>query len=296
MRSPGIFGIALLVSGAASFRQGQKSTARAIELYTVGCPKMSSNLKKWPREGCFQGLRAETEDYQANKDNAKDVVTWLLSTYRHSEMKTVRLFGDPSRSEEKPCHWNRAKDNEAKQVDPNVALHDLDIYINRSMAWGGQLGVVADVGLRYSYEIDPPLNEIRQKGWGVVGKAVVGNEEVSHLLQNPDNLECILTFEGTDRTSEWFNNIDLGWKTFCGNGFLHGGFIDVLLNMCTSNAWQSNIRPKLGFCSKLSVTGHSLGGAMAGLYVGCVVSKKDGRKDYENLKFDWKTPKKLTLL
>jgi len=295
-----MYWMTLLLAGVASSRIFKASQSRQIEVYTWGNPKTSVNHKKWPRRGCFLGLRTETEDYRANKNNIKDVVTWLMSTYRHPEMKTVRLFDDPRRSEVKPCHWNRANDKEAKRVDPIYTLHSDDIYLKRSMQFGGKLSVMADVGLRYSYKVSPNPADIRKKGWNLIDSAVNTHfdvtrlrKEVSHLFQNPNTLECILTFEGTDRAEEWYQNINLGWKTFCGNGFFHSGFTNVTLSMCKSSAFKSKIRPKLGACKKINVAGHSLGGAMAIMWAGCVQSNKNGRTDYENLKFSWRTPAKL---
>jgi len=289
----------LLVSGAVSHRRTHLETrARPIELYTFGAPKLSSNHKKWPRKGCFAGVRAENEVYRENGHNVRDIVTWLLASYRHPEMNTLRLFDDPKRSEEKPCGWTRNRDKSAQASKLSEDLHEMELYIDRSMTWGGKVGEVADVALRFSYHENHTKwgPQLRAKGWGLVYNVEIQKlwgKEVSHLMQHPATLECMLTFEGTDRRPEWLGNMNIFPLSFCGFGWIHAGFRNFLHRITTSGDWQKYIRPNLGYCSKLNVVGHSLGGAMASLFVGCVQSGNKGRKEYENLSIDWKTPKLL---
>jgi len=261
-----------------------------VELYTFGAPKVS--FKAWPRSGCFTGYRAVNFD-----GNSKDLVPWLMVTYSHPSVKSLQLW--PDRSEEKECGWQPSG-----LWATSVALHDKDLYADRVIKFASQMPPeIADVGLRNSYNADLRQSDVK-RGWKLVTSATVngfsifGNtfadqREVSHLYQHPDTLECMLSFEGTDRGVEWTDNLSVRWAFFCGFGFMHKGFKSALLKMADSEAFQTNIRPKLGLCKKISVVGHSLGGAMATFWAGCVISENHGNEDYEKLKIDWQEAKQL---
>jgi len=266
--------------------------SRTVRLMTFGAPKLIFFTKRYPAKGCFNGIRAETEDVQeGHEQNLRDIVPWLMPQLIHPEMKTVRLFTDNAMSTEHPCGWKREGSN-----TPDIPMHYSDVYEPRAIAFGGELKVAAEVGLHISYNITPSLSYISEKGWGLVATAVQGGDEVSHLLQHPDTLECQLTFEGTDNVEEWLNNIDMVTKTFCNTKKIHRGFVEVLFRQCDSPEFQSKIRPNLGYCSSITVVGHSLGGAVGSLWAGCVTGQNEGNADYDKLKFKWYDPKKLPTL
>jgi len=148
-------------------------------------------------------------------------------------------------------------------------------------------------------------------GWSLVGSAyydgtgsLIGGPQVSHLLQQPDTLECVLTFQGTQHYKDWFANLAVKPSHFCGlveedeecgpfglstcqvrrprGAFTHWGFADTIRRMTRLPDFQTNIHAKLGMCSGVYVTGHSLGGAIASLFTACVSRQlKPGDYGYE---------------
>jgi len=91
------------------------------------------------------------------------------------------------------------------------------------------------------------------------------------LFQHPDTLECALVFEGSglDDLKDWLANMNFWTTEFCGFGQTHRGFRAKLLRMVGGIDFVQSIRRKIGSCSKLSVAGHSLGGAQAELFTAC---------------------------
>lgn len=143
------------------------------------------------------------------------------------------------------------------------------------------------------------------------------------ILVQDDALVCTLAFEGTDVASlgevleflssasgylhSWLEYIDgaLIWNdledvvSFCAEGKDDRpeiGFAVELINILKSKQFKQNIKPKLGKCSKLYVSGHSLGGAIAELYASCLNRVAAGEQTNgwgELLGFELEIPAKL---
>ena len=146
--------------------------------------------------------------------------------------------------------------------------------------------------------------------------------QVSYLVQDPKTMDCVLTFQGTKDKVDWTQNVRGITRPFCGltgpserccpwrlptcwgtcraepgNSFVHSGFWAELYRMTRNPSWQSNIRSRLPFCRRVSVFGHSLGGAMADLFTACVTRAPaegtNGHEDYNFLSWKKQAPKLL---
>merc|ERR1712194_811493 len=114
-------------------------------------------------------------------------------------------------------------------------------------------------------------------GWGLVHSAfaqsgfLVGGRHVQHLLQHPDTLECVITFQGTKSARDILANTQILARPWCSlpDTTVHRGMRNHLKRMVEGDDWQANIRPKLSSCSKVIAVGTSLGSAMAELFSAC---------------------------
>lgn len=130
---------------------------------------------------------------------------------------------------------------------------------------------------------------VREYGWRLVGTgfddgsgAFAGGPQVSHLFQDPESLDCILTFQGSDSMQDWFGNIDVVQESFCGlSERVHKGFRDHMRRIIRNPTWQQEVRPHLGRCRNVFATGHSLGGAMATLFTACTANAPSSRSGYD---------------
>jgi hypothetical protein len=273
----------LAASGVAAFRarSSDGDFGDRLALYTFGCPKVSSRPLTFKGGKCIPGLRVEAEDV---KTEERDIVPWLqFAAHPKQTVLTLR----ENNSIERPCGWKRKDD-----FKPSIPLHNRDVYIPWSVKQGGLVAEIADVAFGASYEKDIADN-MTGKGWELAGTAN-WFEEVSHLIQHPDSLECILTFEGSDSAIDWLNNVQLKRVSFCGMSGIHEGFTKSLKRILNCPSWQNNIKPHLGKCSKLNVMGHSLGGAMATLFSVCAQRQPKFNFDYYRQQFDWEAQARIS--
>jgi hypothetical protein len=258
-----------------------------LSLYTFGAPKIS-NIPLDLGGHCIPGTRFINEIFSTDGgENTKDLVTWVGISSKHPKMDAVRLGQDGKTIPEK-CGWERTED-----VDVSVKLHNSSLYSQRISAISSELASVAHVALDNSYVVDVAAN-VKKVGWGLVGTALRDVDRVSHLMQDPSTLGCMLTFEGTHRAEDWLFNFDIIRGEFCGGWSVHSGFRDILRNMTSTDGWQQNIKPHLSKCRELKVVGHSLGAAMATLFSVCQESQRHGDPDFELFGFPWERATKLS--
>jgi len=185
---------------------------------------------------------------------------------------------------------------------PNANLHLSARYLqtvmelgNRSLEDFAVFGLVA----AYDHDVAQVANLARTRGWKLVGTAeddgdgFLQGAQVSHLFQKPETLECVISFKGTDPgngKADWDANIDTNPEKFCGlvdedeecgssysacqvkpgSSFVHRGFANRARSIGRTDSFNSTIRGNLHACSKVSVVGHSAGGAVAELVAACL--------------------------
>merc|ERR1719469_21854 len=191
----------------------------------------------------------------------------------------------------------------------SMLLHLYDRYASMARYVDANFSAITDMTiLNYQNspkEMDKIVAKIESLGWRLVGVAsnkggiIVGGDQIVYLTQKPDTLECLVSFQGTDSVKDVFADVVAAKAAFCGlvdpdekcgltkkctvrhkgGSFVHMGFRDHLMRMAKDRSWQTNIRPKLGKCSKLNVAGHSLGGAVAEYFAVCV-NRRPAKNSY----------------
>lgn len=248
-------------------------------------------------DGCFPGLRLVNKDKGWLGTISVDIVAPLLkpTVYEHTRADIGFLFnGD--RLDERSCGWKGMSPE-----TPSIALHKIETYVERTASKYPGLADMARVALASSYDTDErKIAEFTAaRGYGLVASAVCRvQDEVAHLIQNPNTLDCWLTFEGSDNTNDWMNNLKLFRTPFCGlEQQVHTGFRNCTMAMVLEPEFQTKIRPYLGHCRSIDVLGHSLGGSIAGLFSACAHSQvqpgQTGYNEFEKIKFEKKQPKRL---
>lgn len=252
--------------------------------------------------GCWPGLRMYNVNVKGGIGiHRVDPVPPLLRASAwsgHPQMAVAKMSED-GKIDMKPCGWRGFS-----VESPKIELHMPRVYIERWGVTGNTedewLSTLSNIALRpsYLYGADEVAAYIRPYGWKIVGSAHK-NEKVSHLLQDPTSLECVITFQGTDRPMDWWDNLQFGTAPFCGLPVkVHQGFRSQTRWMTQDPQWQSNIRSKLGKCKRVFATGHSLGGAMATLFTMCVAQapppSSPGYVDFQSLGWQQETPEVLT--
>lgn len=278
---------------------GEISRGMVRNLYTFGAPHVAIGHLENPlaSDGCFPGMRV------VNKDKALvyhvDVGPTLLTTtaYDHPRIHPVFLYQDGT-SEKKDCGWH----GRTYEMS-SFGLHLASVYIRRSAAVE-VLRDVARVSLAVSYEtsIERVAAFVREQGFGLVASAVDRRyHEVSHLIQNPDTLDCWLTFEGSDNIGDWLNNLNVGAERFCGLGQrVHSGFKISVMHIVHVPDFQDKVRPNLGHCRSVDAVGHSLGGSIATLFTACAHSTvgpgQAGYDEYQKIQYPKKQTQRLPYL
>jgi len=299
--------------------------------------------------GCFPGARVVTLRTRGESEQT-DPITWVASMVSlwHPRMDLYLLdVDDPSKDRYYPCtlsnvqHWP----NSTWMVRAEFSLHS-GTYFDQVAAGSSNTFVkrLSNWALDLSYTRDAAKGAelARQGGFRVVGAAryqpgdsrlIVDSplwpnwwqfgEQVSYLVQHPQSLECVVTFQGTYDTVDWSQNARGVTRAFCGltlpddrccpwplptcrgdcrvqrdgDSFVHSGFWAELYRMTQVPSWQQNIRPRLPYCKGVSVFGHSLGGAMASLFAACIGrAPKNGTfgfEDYARIAWTKQRPKRL---
>lgn len=315
---------AALLACAVGFRvkpkrksEGTKAATRVpgqvTAMFPMAAPGSATPPLQNARGGpCFPGYRSWTvrKQWFGNEVDLATTVTGVLG-YRHPYMSALELDLKKKVQNEFLCTPREGTET------PNIPrglpkiIHDWEFYADAHQGISDLLYNVSNVGIptSYIYERAEAERMVSAYGWTIVGSAVDNGgstyigKQVSHLIQQPQTKECILTFQGSSSTQDWTANFNVKKTHFCGlsrasvacdddgagcaaasagESFVHQGFRDALRAIVQNSAWQSDIKPKLGSCSKLYVTGHSLGGAQTELFTACVQkAPQPGEYGYE---------------
>lgn len=271
-------------------------------MYALGAPGTA-----WPpltdpqsSSGCFGGIRMWTK-----KGWEADLATTCTGVlgFRHPKVEGVQgNMGGGTES------WGC--DNEIPNRPRGLpgASHDLGVYVDFSEDFDEFAGEAARVGAVGSYikSEEEAAAFAQSEGWNLIGhvfnegNSVFGGPQPSLLMQKPDTLECIITFQGSSSTQDWLSNLLVSKVDFCGlssGSKVHKGFRDHLSRLVKSDDFQTKIQSKLGGCSKVHTVGHSLGGAMAELYGACANDHKSpgdkGYNDYAYFGWTQGTPRNM---
>lgn len=270
---------------ASAIRNGRKSNdiIRVDQLITYGAPKPSEVSLENPIRvgGCFDGYRI----INTNVLNV-DAVATVPPFFDHPKMKTIKMNS-------KGDYWEwECGEKKLQFLRLNALLHNVGKYVKRVL-WSDLPQHVKDVsvnGLNISYDETPEAVQSKlQPGWEVIGHSDVDND-FSYLVKN--DAKCILTFSGTNNGlfegDDWDTNLDTSLVSFCElRQQVHSGFKDEVMRYVRSDLFKANIKPKLGGCGHLTVTGHSLGGAVAAIFTACANNEElaENDADFKDLKW-----------
>lgn len=245
-------------------------------VYTVGAPGVSSELLRNEQavDGCFPGLRIWNGEGYGFRDT-KDPVSWVARAAGYKHPLTAAASVNPEGFEPQACSPDVSKE---PSYDLRLAFwkHSSSNYV--ASISGVRPGSEEEIhcrlaqytyfGLLYAHDM------ARAMGWRLVRASFstesLGSKDVSYLFQEESSLRCVLAFRGSDSIEDWRSNLWVTTGAFCGLEGVHGGFQAELRRLAGTRMFQELVRPALSKCASVSITGHSLGGAMAELYAGCV--------------------------
>jgi hypothetical protein len=265
-------------------------------LLTYGAPMVSAPALTNPRsdDGCFPGYRyvARTRYLNPTDQWDVDIVPPLLTFSRYAHpSQDIWFMQQRNHDRLRDCGWRGLT-----QENPSILLHMHGLYVRRASARDSPFKEAAQVALAVSYTFDPTeaSNFVAEFGYRLVGTALRG-EEASHLIQHETTKACYITFEGSTEFDDWRLNAQIGRTDFCGlEQRVHTGFAQATMRITTTEAFQNNVRPRLGRCSSVEAVGHSLGGAMASLFTACahntVSEGDDGFDEYKYIEWKRQTP------
>merc|ERR1719330_1532638 len=173
---------------------------------------------------CFPGFRSWTMNPGRTGlfGDYADLATTVTGAvgYRHPYMAAHELDLTNNELREHPCD---AETPNLPRGIPSI-IHAWGLYTNASQGYSDLLYNIGNVGIATSFTLDRAEAEqqVAAYGWELIGSAVdqggaiyVG-EQVSHLIQQPQTKECILTFQGSSSTQDWIANARLIRSHFCG--------------------------------------------------------------------------------
>lgn len=301
----GLLVLSLGASSCLSLRQGRQQENRSSKafafhapgsrgevdgLVTVGAPAGSEGVMPYPRttNGCFPGLRIQSARQLWFGQQQVDIVPPLTRPFgfSHPNMWAAKIFVGSKRMDIAGCGEEFERDPSVEV--PSGILHDESMtYFPETPKFnlGRLANLAARVPLPQSTSSNPEevTEAILPFGWHLVASAFDGNS-MSHLMQEPETLECFVTFRGSKTFQDWVGNVQLSKVDFCGlPQKVHNGFRDNLRGIIASEDWQQKLRPLLPSCSKVYAVGHSLGGVTAQLFAACAAqAPEEGQEGYED--------------
>lgn len=305
---PRISALMLALAGAFRARPKKRVPGQVAELVLFGAPATARPALTNPlsSDGCFPGVRISNVYWKGpvKKVDQFTAIAGLIG-FSHAKMTAVEVDTKGDSTETLDCTVERTWTEPTGF--PNGEMHEPWIYVN---------GVVnhslVDLGIaKLSNElahVDPGLVErdLKGLGWRVVNAGFddgseVGGQQYSTLVQNPDTLDCVLAFQGSKTGGDWFANLDVRKGNFCGLAEeVHRGFRDHLKQIVQNPSWQSNVRPQLSGCRKVTITGHSMGAAKSELFAACVAHApkkgEEGFEDYNAISWVQEQPRRLPYL
>lgn len=265
-------------------------------LFTFGAPASTDPSMTNYRcpTGCFPGFR--TYNMRGATDLAAiDLVVPVTGAagFDHPFMDGLELNTKSGAAESFKCSKETTKRPSGGRRK-RVSLHDTALYAMNAAKVSDLMFNISTVGLLQSYtrKEQTVADIVIEHGWGLIktafheGDGTPGGYQVSHLMQQADSRECILTFQGTNDLDDWRANLGVGKRNWCGlEQRVHRGFKNHLERITGSEHWQNVIKTSLPSCSKVYVVGHSLGGATSELFTGCIQrAPQEGEEGHE----DWK--------
>jgi len=257
-------------------------------IITVGAPAGSAPAMPYlaSDSGCFPGLRIVSARELAFGFQSVDIVPPLTRPlgYSHPMMRSAKIFIGSEKVEFAECGEEFSS---AREVPSGTLHNEESVYFPETPKYdlGALANLAARVALPYSTSSNPQevADALRGQGWHLVQSSDDGNS-MTHLIQNPENQECFLTFRGSKSFTDWVGNLAIRKVDFCGlPEKVHNGFRNNLRLVVSSDEFQQKIRSHLPKCSKVYGVGHSLGGITAQLFAACAAqSLAEGDAGFED--------------
>lgn len=293
---------AVLFSGASSARftqrraaQQQKAAGAVDQLVTFGAPAVSDPAMENRRGGskCFPGARVwnSFQHGYPSYGSSVDIVTTIAYAvgFRHPFVEGVGFVRNERKENKVRC--DRATRQPSGSAETWLHMQNRYIESAEELASDPSVVTTAEMACNFIYNEEPAevKKEVEAFGWKLIGQAfddgkgeLRSGPQPAYLMQEPSTKECILGFQGSNAFGDWMSNLHVVKADFCGMPEkFHKGFRDHLRRIVRNETFQSDIRPKLPGCSKVTVTGHSLGGAMASLFTGCVQAAPSASDDVD---------------
>lgn len=262
---------------------GSDRLGKVSSVFTFGAPASAKKpLTDDNRaDGCFDGYRTFY-----GENDARDPVSWLAYAggFKHALMKAMTLYsGQPP--------WLLPCSEATTTFPPSdgalaIALHFTSGYLKTAQEEMPQLPPHLETHarlMRSCYVDHAEAADLgRPVGYRFVAEAANG-DDLTRLFQHTDTLDCIISFRGSDNAGDWINNAGVGSRNFCNFEDVHSGFVSKFTNTVTASQFQTNIRAKFPMCASVQATGHSLGGAVAEMFAGCINRGSTGLTPLEDL-------------